>query len=220
MDFLGLSQMCAPSVAPSVSASLVKVESGFNPYTIGVNRGAGRLQHQPQDLETAVVTAQSLLDRGLNIDLGLAQINSANLSKVGLSVRDVFDPCKNLGAMQKILGDCYLRAGGESQSNSLPRALSCYNTGNLTSGFANGYVNKVSQHISSYAYAFNGVYQAPVAVEQYAIKPVFHHTKKAVLPAFIVQVEPVKQDAVNDSLPDVFSSQQPDAFSASNNLNQ
>jgi len=57
----------------------------------------------------------------------------------------IFDPCVNLASAQRVLVDCYKRAAklhGAGQ-NALYAAFSCYNTGNLTSGFRNGYVGKV-----------------------------------------------------------------------------
>jgi type IV secretion system protein VirB1 len=67
-----------------------------------------------------------------------------NLDRFGLSMADGFDACKNLQAMQLVLGDCYERAASRDDSqSSLRRALSCYYSGNFTTGFRHGYVNRV-----------------------------------------------------------------------------
>ena len=79
MDFVSLAMQCAPMVAPLTMAAIVKTESGFNPLAIGVNGGA-RLVRQAETVAEAVVTAKWLLERGYNIDLGLGQVNSNNLS--------------------------------------------------------------------------------------------------------------------------------------------
>ncbi|KFA29347.1 lytic transglycosylase, partial [Xanthomonas vasicola pv. vasculorum NCPPB 1326] len=39
LEFMDLAQQCAPTVAPQTMAALVQVESGFNPYAIGVGGG-------------------------------------------------------------------------------------------------------------------------------------------------------------------------------------
>lgn len=144
MDFVALSQQCAPWVAPETMAAIVKTESAFHPLSIGVNGGA-KLSRQPQTKEEAVATAKWLIARGYNIDMGLGQVNYANLSKTGLTVEDVFDPCKNLTASATILHGNYKAAKGKGAGDqaALHSALSAYNTGSFSKGFTNGYVQKV-----------------------------------------------------------------------------
>jgi type IV secretion system protein VirB1 len=150
MDFLALSQQCAPNVAPQTMAAIVKTESAFRPLTIGVNGGA-RLERQPKSRDEAIVTAKWLLSNGYNIDLGLGQVNSANLEKTGLSVEDAFDPCKNLAASASILQENYKQARGkfDGEQATLNAAISAYNTGNFKRGFENGYVQKVVSNASN-----------------------------------------------------------------------
>lgn len=144
MDFNTLAAECAPWVAPSTLAAIVRTESGFKPLAIGVNGGA-RLARQPSGIEEAVATAKWLIANGYNIDLGLGQINSANLSKTGLSVEAAFDPCRNLAAAAAILQWNYKSASRQapSEQSALQAALSAYNTGSFSRGFSNGYVQKV-----------------------------------------------------------------------------
>jgi type IV secretion system protein VirB1 len=144
MDFVALAQECAPWVAHETLAAIVKTESAFRPLAIGVNGGA-RLARQPENKAEAVVTAKWLLSKGYNIDLGLGQINSANLTRTGLTVEDAFDPCKNLTASATILHENYQAASRkvEGRQAALHAALSAYNTGSFTKGFSNGYVQKV-----------------------------------------------------------------------------
>lgn len=164
IDFFVLAQQCAPQVDYPISQAIVKQESSFNQFAINVNRAAQ--VKQPTDYISAVTTAKKLISQGYNIDMGLAQINSANLKWLNLSVEQVFDPCTNLKAMQKVYLNCY-----ESASNSnaglgtrMQRAFSCYNTGNTKNGFKNGYVNKVTSHFNNYLTKNN---QAPVQSNQY-----------------------------------------------------
>lgn len=149
LEFIALAQQCAPAIEPRTMAAIVKHESGFKPNAIGINRG-GRLQWQPRDKTEAVVTATWLIEQGYNIDMGLGQINSANLRRLGLTVNDVFDPCTNLRAAARILGD-NLSLASKSQTDPQKRlhvALSYYNTGSPTRGFNNGYVRKVMANMA------------------------------------------------------------------------
>ena len=131
-------------VDPSTLAAIVRTESAFNPHAIGIN-GRVRLARQPQTRVEAIATAKWLIGRGYNIDMGLGQINSANLPRLRLSVEDVFDPCKNLHAAATILQASYLKAkqSRQGEQDALHAAFSAYNTGSFSRGFRNGYVQKV-----------------------------------------------------------------------------
>lgn len=165
MDFVALSQQCAPAVAYQTMSAIVRTESAFRPLAIGVNGGT-RLVRQPQTKAEAVVTAKWLIANGYNIDMGLGQVNSANLPKIGLSVEDAFDPCKNLAAAASILFGNYQAAKnkGHTGQAALHAALSAYNTGSLTRGFANGYVQKVvaSANVTAAVPAIDGVTPIPL----------------------------------------------------------
>ena len=138
--------LCAPAIEPSTARAVILHESGGNPYAIHIN-GSVRLSRQPVSYAQAVATASALVGKGYSIDVGLAQINSRNLPRLGLSVAQAFNPCVNLQAMQAILVPDYLeqvRRLGPGQP-ALQAALSEYNTGNPLGGFANGYVASVYQ---------------------------------------------------------------------------
>jgi len=144
LDFIELARQCAPLVAPETMAAVVKTESKFQPFAIGLNNNA-RLERQPNSKPEAVATARWLIANGYNIDLGLGQINSSNLTRTSLSVEDAFDSCKNLAAAAQILTGNYLAAVprvGHGQQ-ALRAAISTYNTGSPIRGIANGYVQRV-----------------------------------------------------------------------------
>lgn len=150
--FLTIAALCAPLVHPSTAHAIVSAESSLNPHAIGVV--AGSLQRQPRNVEEALATAQALRSQGRNFSIGLAQINVHNLDRLRMSVADGFDSCKNLQAMQVILGECFERAGSKDDSQaSLRRALSCYYSGNFTTGFRHGYVRRVVSHAQQSARA-------------------------------------------------------------------
>jgi type IV secretion system protein VirB1 len=142
---LVLAAQCAPTVAPETLLSVVQVESRFEPLAIGVN-GTPRIVVAPTSVDDAVAEAGALITAGRNIDLGLAQINSKNLSWLGLSLAEVFEPCTNLRAAARILQDGYARSDAVrvGEQAALKTALSYYNTGHPARGFSNGYVRKVA----------------------------------------------------------------------------
>ncbi len=134
MELMGCTGLAVP---PTVMEHVVKVESSFNPYAIGVV--GGRLARQPRSLAEALSTARMLEERGYNFSLGLAQVNRYNLARQGLdSYEKAFDTCPNLRAGARILAECYGRSGGD-----WGKAFSCYYSGNFTTGYRHGYVQKV-----------------------------------------------------------------------------
>jgi type IV secretion system protein VirB1 len=141
--------MSCPNLAvpAEVMRHVAGVESGANPFAIGVV--GGRLVRQPANLDEAVATANMLEASGYNYSLGLAQVNRVNFSKYGFDTpAKAFDVCNNLTAGANILADCYRDAG-----NDWGKAFSCYYSGNFSTGFAHGYVQKIYNSILGSAQA-------------------------------------------------------------------
>lgn len=144
VDFPTLARRCAPDVHISTLAAVVRHESAFNPLVIGVNSKPHR-SIRPSSRSEAVEEVRRLIDKGVNFDVGYGQINVRNWKWLGVTADTIFDPCVNLASAQRVLVACYERATkqiGPGQ-RALYAAFSCYNTGNLTDGFRNGYVGKV-----------------------------------------------------------------------------
>lgn len=142
LEFVALAQACAPAVHVDTMSRIVQVESSFNPHAIGVV--GAKLERQPRNRAEAIVTAQWLDANGYNYSVGLAQVNQANFAKYGLSIETAFEPCENLRAGAAIFTDCYRRARKtRDDQQALQAALSCYYSGNFTTGFKHGYVQKV-----------------------------------------------------------------------------
>lgn len=140
----GLELMSCPnqSVPAEVMHHIVHVESGYNPFAIGVV--GGQLVRQPQSLDEAVATAQMLETKGYNYSLGVSQVNRSNLVKYGLDTyAKAFDPCLNLSVGSRILNECYYNSGGD-----WGKAFSCYYSGDFVTGFRQGYVQKVFASIN------------------------------------------------------------------------
>ncbi|MDS0862198.1 lytic transglycosylase domain-containing protein [Burkholderia pseudomultivorans] len=147
LDFIPLAQQCAPQISLSTMAAIVRTESGFNPYAIGIVHG--RLARQPASQAEAVATAQALERGGWNFSVGLAQVNRANWPIYGLDERSAFNPCRNLAAGAAILQGCFelaRRARVHASVNSQPAlraSLSCYASGDFSTGYRTGYVQRV-----------------------------------------------------------------------------
>ena len=143
LAFAAIAAACAPLVDTGTATALVAVESSHNQHAIGVVGGA--LQRQPRSHAEALATAAALQAAGLNFSVGLAQINLRNLAPLGLTIEQAFDPCANLTAMQRLLGDCFerSRAVEPRAQTALRQALSCYYSGNFVTGFRDGYVRRV-----------------------------------------------------------------------------
>ncbi len=144
----GLDQLilqCAPNVAPTTMMAIVKVESGGNLLAMNVN-GKQRLARQPASVMEAVAWSWWLINKGYSVDLGLTQVNSRHLQRLGLPPDAMFDPCYNIAAGAQILTENYAEASKKYGSGqvALRAAISAYNTGNHKAGFTNGYVKKVS----------------------------------------------------------------------------
>lgn len=140
----GLEAMVCPEMAVSmdVMQHVINVESSRNPYAIGVVGGA--LVRQPKQLDEALATVRMLEEKGYNFSVGLAQVNRYNLAKYGLdSYEKAFQQCPNLQAASRILAECYGRSGKD-----WGKSFSCYYSGNFTTGFRHGYVQKVFASIS------------------------------------------------------------------------
>ena len=141
--FMALALACAPQVDATTVHALVAVESSHNPYAIGVVHGA--LLRQPRHLAEAQATARQLQRSGWNFSVGLAQINVHQFKRLGLTSDSAFEPCTNLQAMQAVLAHCYARAlPRQPAPTALRDALSCYYSGNFSTGYRQGYVRRVA----------------------------------------------------------------------------
>jgi type IV secretion system protein VirB1 len=140
--FLALALACAPQVHPDTARAVASVESGFNPFAIGVV--GGQLERQPRTRAEALATIDALQAEGWNYSVGLGQINVGNFARLGLTPASALDPCTSLTAMQSVLAECYARAASNTTTQTALRfALSCYYSGNFTTGVRHGYVGKV-----------------------------------------------------------------------------
>ncbi|WP_157896852.1 lytic transglycosylase domain-containing protein [Acidovorax carolinensis] len=149
---------CAPSVHPETMAAVVSAESRGHQYAIAdagpvklpwSQRKALVRSHYPSTMEEAIRTAETLIANGHTVSLGVAQVNDRNLSRLGVSIKDMFDPCTNVAAGGKILTDAYTRAVKKFGNGpaALNAALSAYNSGDWVRGAKDGYVDLVYKQL-------------------------------------------------------------------------
>ena len=139
-DRLALS--CAPAVERSTLRAVAAVESHFDPLAVRDNSTHESLM--PQKLPAAVALARNRMKLGHSVDIGLMQINNANLATLGMSVEDAFDECRSLAAGGRILLSAFAVGNSETERQAaILISLSRYNTGRALSGIANGYANQV-----------------------------------------------------------------------------
>lgn len=94
---LALAASCGGGVDPAMLVGIARVESGLNPVAIHLNSNGTR-------------------------DYGIAQINEANFTLLGLDAASAMDPCKSFAAASRLL-----------------MMFSRYNTGSPSRGLLNGY---------------------------------------------------------------------------------
>lgn len=138
---LAIIAACGAGVAPATTQAIIQAESRGNALALNVNGLAGR-QPRAGSIEQAAQLARTYIAAGYSVDIGLMQVNSRNLPRLGLTVETVLEPCENIRAGTTILRDAY-RLARQTQPHgdaALKVALSYYNTGNGTRGFRNGYV--------------------------------------------------------------------------------
>lgn len=151
MDLSALIQQCTPAnVSVQTMQRIMRVESGFIPHAIGykIIRKDGKvffLQRKTNNVTEAIQWAKWLQDNGYDFDAGAAQVHSTNFAKYGLTIESAFDACSNVRVGAQILTDCYARALPQYKDPqvALRAAISCYQSGNFSTGFKTGYVAKV-----------------------------------------------------------------------------
>ncbi len=132
---------CAPNIGRRTMTAIVRVESGGNPLLIRDNTLDRTFV--PHDARQGSVWAHQLLALRHSVDLGISQINDANLPRLGMTVREAFDPCINIHGGATILASDYRAAATEFGAGqyALRRAIGAYNSGSLYAGY--GYTAKI-----------------------------------------------------------------------------
>ena len=142
VDFANLAARCAPAVPEWVLRAVARTESNFYPWMLHDN--TVHASDSPASLAAAEVEANAWIAEDHSVDLGLMQINAANLPALGLTVHEALDPCASLAAGAAVLRAAYGDGPvGAGQQAALLMALSIYNTGSPLRGIMNGYARTV-----------------------------------------------------------------------------
>ncbi|WP_416270391.1 lytic transglycosylase domain-containing protein (plasmid) [Burkholderia cepacia] len=215
LDFLSIAQRCAPQIDPTTMAAIVRTESGFNPYAIGVVHG--RLRRQPLSAAEAVATARALKETGWNFSVGLAQVNRENWPAYGMTPENAFEPCRNLAAGAAILHSCFSAAAKASEFRvltdhqsdvqaALRAGLSCYASGNFSTGYRTGYVQHVVENAATPKSSVPEI--VPIPVLPIGSVPPIHSSRSRSL---IQQPSRRDYDGVNAVSPAADPEREPDA---------
>jgi type IV secretion system protein VirB1 len=145
-----LLEQCAPQVSPVLMQALVRTESAWQPFAIGMDRRQGSVR-QPTTVKEAVATAKVLAAAGRKFSVGLAQIHESNVSLYGMSWEQAFDACQNLAVGQKILWNFYHRASASGYSGvaAIWAALRGYNSGGVDRAISDDYANRIFAYMST-----------------------------------------------------------------------
>jgi len=155
-EFLQLADACAKPVPAATLLAIARTESALYPWALSLNRprrvaqaagveGEARLARQPRSRTEALRWAAQLEARGITVSLGLMQINSEELKRIGVPLAAALEPCTNLKLGALLLSYHYRVSGRAGRVRDVPlvEALSRYNSGHPSHGLRSGYVEKV-----------------------------------------------------------------------------
>lgn len=100
--FSVLLDRCAPGAPGRELTAIVRQASGFEPHVIGTG-GRKPVSIQADSKAEAITLATELMIGGQRIRIGLAQIDSTDLKRLGVSLSDAFEPCTNLKAATQLI---------------------------------------------------------------------------------------------------------------------
>lgn len=137
---------CAPALDPRLAIALIKRESGFNQFAIGLDSKHNvRLSRQPRTAQEAVLTAADLAQKGYSFSVGLTQIHITNVKKWGISWDDAFIPCTSLKISQSIFLSFFkvAQSAGYKGDDAVYAALRGYNSGSINAQVSNNYASAI-----------------------------------------------------------------------------
>ncbi|WP_234729613.1 transglycosylase SLT domain-containing protein [Acidocella facilis] len=140
--FTALASRCAPGVPVTTLEAVARTESDLDPWVLH-NDTTGQTEN-PASFDLANKQAKEWIGSGESVDIGLMQINSANLGALGMTITKALNPCASLAGGAAVLQAAY--GGGNTnaeQQAALLMALSRYDTGSPLKGIMNGYVRRV-----------------------------------------------------------------------------
>ena len=146
---------CANGVQAAIVEAIVQAESSGNPWAVNVNVRGGQarpLLVPARSRDEAVAQATQLHAEGYSFDVGLMQVNSANVARLSVSIDEAFDVCTNLNMGTTVYNEFAAGVLRYAEQFDTPHkqmmaTLSAYNTGSYWKGFMNGYVYRVLRYM-------------------------------------------------------------------------
>jgi type IV secretion system protein VirB1 len=129
---LSIATRAAPTVAPDTILAFAQYESGLDALAIHDNT-TGQ-SHHPESKREAVALSERLISQGHSIDIGLMQVNAANVPP-DVAIAQAFDRNRSIRIGAHLLSEAYGRCGGRRALTTMQkeRALRCaaarYNRG-------------------------------------------------------------------------------------------
>ena len=171
--------VCAAGVDSRLFTSLVRQESNFNPYAIGLD-GKAVLKTQPKSYEEAVKTAVNLAREGKGFSVGLAQVHISNVVRYGMTWEQAFDPCMNLRVGSAIYRNFYAQAikAGYRADGATFAALRGFNSGSVHNPVSNGYARDILGRVGIPSAAFSAIPAIDASRDVAAAEPITQVAKE------------------------------------------
>ncbi|HHS6700347.1 TPA: transglycosylase SLT domain-containing protein [Campylobacter jejuni] len=148
IDIALIEQCKNPNVETQIIQKIIQIESKNENFAININKIGSFI---PKTKNEAKILAQSFINKGYSVDIGLMQFNSNNLKTPtfkNYSIDDLLEPCKNIKAGSDIFYLAYEMTNENlTKEERINQALSIYNTGDFKKGFSNGYVAKYNSTV-------------------------------------------------------------------------
>lgn len=152
MEPVNLLAQCAPELPAPLIRAVVKAESDWRPFAIGLDGSQAPIA-QPDRLADAVAIAEALSRQGRGFSVGLAQIHVSHVRRQGWRWEQAFDPCSNVAFGQRILRgfQAQAAAAGLTGSPALHAALRGYNAGRIDRIAGEAYARRVLSYLQDTA---------------------------------------------------------------------
>lgn len=157
-ELLLLIEQCSPLVQPQLMMSLIKTESNFKRFAIGMDANSGWV-HQPKNIKEAKETVKKLKSEKRSFSLGYAQIHVSNIERFGLTFEQAFDPCVNIHTSELILKEYYTKslASGYNGYLAMFATLRGYNSGYINREISNHYAVNVLRGANLKVYSLSSI---------------------------------------------------------------
>ncbi|HAU68364.1 MAG TPA: hypothetical protein DCW52_08200 [Gammaproteobacteria bacterium] len=144
---------CAvPNIPAPIIEAIVLTESSGYVYALSGSydySGYYLLPKNIEEIEYAIAVGTASLEHSVNISVGLMQVNSWHIERMGASTVTTIDPCNNVMIGSAIFKEIVDRVCGEEiDDDCLDQSLRQYNTGRTgPSEAGDAYVGKVRANI-------------------------------------------------------------------------